>query len=169
MIRLPPPGQRFDYRDEAAFRRELELKMNEIERLAKRPRFRVTFLTGGAAFTVTNAPSSLTELGGVTRFRTIADLSDCEQAEFVTVVSTAGSAGTFMGVQYSLDLTGAGSWAYLDGGTGPQVDIDATGPQTSGVVPIVAAARRRVLLRPVTDDGDGAADPVLGVTAVDFS
>ena len=169
MIRLPQPGQRFDPRDEAAFRRELESKMNEIERLARRARFSIAFIADGSVVQVTNAPSTLQELNSVQRFRTIVDLSDCEEAELFSILTTTGATGSFLGVQYSTDLTGAGSWAYLDGDAGPQVDTGSTGPKASGKVRITSAARRRVLIRPVTDDGDATADPAFGLTRVEFS
>ena len=169
MIRLPPPGQRYDPRDEAALRRELEQKMNELERMARRPRFSITLVSGSAVLTVTDAPSTLQEFNNVTNFRTIVDLGDCELAEFFTMMTVAGATISFAGVQYTTDLTGASGWAYLDGGTGPQLATGGTGPKASGVVRITSAARGRVLLRPITDDGNATADPAFGLTRIEFS
>lgn len=168
-MKLHPPFDRYDRINEEQLRRELELFLNDLDRRA-RPRFRINFLTPNtAAFTITNAPAAVTELGGVQRFRTLADLRGISFAEIFTIVTAAGFAGTTLGLQYTTDLTGATGWDYIDGGTGPSVPLDATDLVQSGRFRITRAAQAPVALRLVTAGGNATADPAIGLTTVEFS
>jgi hypothetical protein len=107
-----------------------------------------------------NMPSALTEFGGDTAHRTRYDLSDAGEARLVVNV-TAGGAATPARIraQYS---TNQSSWDYLDGSSGPSVDIDSAGLFTSPWAPLASSAKADSYLRIVGLDGDDAADPVFG-------
>jgi hypothetical protein len=161
---------RYDFREQNELRRTMELQLDEIRREAKRKRFSIALLAPDAAtLTVTNAPAAVTEVNGVARYRTIVNLYDVEFAELFSIVLVAGAAGSTLRVQYTTDLTGSAGWTALDGGTEPSVSSAATGPVQSSKIKIETAARRWVLLRPVTAGGDAAADPGFGLTRIEFS
>jgi hypothetical protein len=127
--------------------------------------FVVTILAGNANLTWTNMPVALTELAGVTRYRTRVDLTNVTQARITVVVMVAGATNARLAVQYSTDQV---TWNYLDGSSGPFVNINSTGLQVSSWVNITAGARGDVYLRIVGLNGDGAADPQFGLITVQF-
>lgn len=116
------------------------------------------------AATWSNQPSAVTELLGSTRFRLGYDLSNAASARLVVnVVGAGASTPAKIRVQYSTDLF---TWRYLDGALGPSVDINAAGLQVSGWTTLEIAARGDVYLRIVGLDGNGSADPSLGLLQV---
>ncbi len=111
----------------------------------------------GPETTITNVAAALAEIN--TAFRTKYDLSKCSQARLAVAVKTIGSAAAEVRIQYGLDES---TWNYLDGLTGPAVNISASGAKASAWGPIATLAKADVFLRAVTIGGDGAADPVIG-------
>jgi hypothetical protein len=124
----------------------------------------MAFIAPGAldGLTWTNQPAALTELNGTTARRTQFDLSNVSQVRLTENVLTAGAAGppaAKLRAQYSTDQS---SWSYLDGASGPSLNIDSVGLQVSPWVTVTAGAKADVYLRIVGLDGNGTADPVLG-------
>lgn len=113
--------------------------------------------------TWTNMPAAVTEFAGLARHRTKLDLTQTREVRLLVNVATAGAAGAVLRAQYSTDQV---AWAALDGASGPEVAIDATGLGVSGWVALEAGAKADVFVRIVGADGDGAADPVFGPVAV---
>lgn len=112
---------------------------------------------GGFGWPVwTNQPAALTELFGTTTGRTRADLTASSQVRIEVNVAQAGAATAAIRAQYSTDQT---SWNYLDGGTGPSVNINATGLKVSSWVNLASGAKGDVFLRAVGLNGDATADP----------
>ena len=68
-------------------------------------------------------------------------------------------AGAEFRLQYSTDQV---SWNYLDGATGPSVNISTAGLQVSAYISIVNAAKADVYIRLVGVNGDGSRDPEFG-------
>jgi len=119
------------------------------------------FREGATAIVITNLPAALAELStNIGRTRTYYDMSYVTSCRVVVGQSIAASVSTEIRVQYSLD--NGTTWAYLDGVAGPSsgalgttANQNVRGPW----VPLVAAARADVLLRVVTINGNGTADP----------
>jgi hypothetical protein len=104
----------------------------------------------------TNQPAPLTELFGSTIGRSKADFSASAQVRLLCDVAQAGAATAAIRVQYSTDQA---SWNYLDGATGPSVNLTTTGLKVSSWVNLAAGAKADVFLRVVGVNGDGTADP----------
>lgn len=102
-------------------------------------------------------PSSLT--AGFARAKT--DLSGATQARLVAQLSVAGSTNAELRGQYSTD--NGSNWLYLDGSTGPLVNLSATGMRTGAWVNLAAGAKADVLLRIVGINGDGVVDPAFAM------
>jgi hypothetical protein len=108
-----------------------------------------------------NQPAAVTELLGSTRFRLKYDLSNATAARLIVNVVAAGAATPAkLRLQYSTDLL---TWNYMDDVSGPSVDIDTTGLKVSGWTTLAPEARADVYLRVVGLDGNGSADPSLGL------
>lgn len=164
---LPRPSPRYSEQDETQLRRQLELTLRALANALVAP-FNITLIGPiNANSVVTAVPAALTEWQSNTRWRTEVDLRDYQSAELVTWVMGAGSANAKMRYQYTSDLTGAAGWAYLDGSSGPSVSLAAAGSVRSQVK-LTPTARGRVLIRPVTIDGDGATNASVGVTRIVF-
>lgn len=119
-----------------------------------------------ASTTWSNQPAGLTELQGVARQRTRADLTRIAKARLVVWNGTAGAANAELRLQASADQS---AWDYLDAVGGPAAPLDGGSVAlTSGFVDLVAAAKADVWLRVVGINGDGAADPTLGMIAAEF-
>jgi hypothetical protein len=105
--------------------------------------------------TWTGMPASLTEYLGLAEHRVQADLTHVLSVRLVVSVLAYASAATAkLRAQYSTDLSGAGSWNYLDHVVGPNVTkLDTLAPQASTWVNIHASAQTDVLLRIVGIDG----------------
>jgi hypothetical protein len=132
----------------------------EVGRLdVQAPPQTLPLLAPSAAVAWAAQPAALTELLGLAIHRGQADLAGCTEARLVVNVSAAGVAGAKLRAQYSLDLA---AWAYLDGVSGPSVDIGSAGLQASAWTAIEAAAAADVFLRLVGIDGNGIASPSLG-------
>jgi hypothetical protein len=129
--------------------------------------FVVTIFAGNNNLTWTNMPAAVTELAGVTRYRTIVDLTNVTQARITVVVMVVGSVYSELAVQYSKDQV---SWFYLDGSNGPAVGVGVfTGVVFSFWANITPDARADlVYLRIVGRNGDGVADPQFGLITVQF-
>jgi hypothetical protein len=119
----------------------------------------VSIAINTAALTITDIPAALTELAASTNRRAKVDLTNAIVARITARVTTAGSASAEIRAQYSLDES---TWDYLDGSSGPAVNIATLGTKASGFVALAAAAKADVFVRVVTINGDGAADPQIG-------
>lgn len=131
----------------------------------------LTWSTGSN--TITNIAAAVTEVqiaGTTNRLRTIMDLTNARTFDFVVGVGTVGNAGSKMAPQYSLN--GGTNWFYLSSGVASgsaPTAADFVSLAVSDTVAIsgqtvhVNARVASVLLRLVTLDGDGAADPVTGM------
>jgi hypothetical protein len=109
-------------------------------------------------------PSALTELPSPnslsgSRYRTKADLTNVTQARLIVGVGSAGSTNAKIRAQYSTDQT---TWNYLDGSSGPSVDINTTGLKVSSWINLAAGAHGDRFLRIVGISGDASASPNLG-------
>jgi len=115
------------------------------------------FQASAAAFGAwTNMPLADTELLAVTTSRVLVDLRHFTQFRFTVNVVTVGAAGADLRVESSLDQV---TWASLDGLSGPEVAIDATGISDSGWTAIASGNDADMVLRVMGKDGDGVADP----------
>ncbi len=112
----------------------------------------------------TSAPAALSEPHS--RYRALADLTNCGRVRLLTSVQTVGVAGTNLRAQYSINS--GGTWSYLDGATGPTIAITALGLIASAWVNLAAAAKVDVWLRWVTIGGNGTASPAVGMTHLEF-
>jgi Collagen triple helix repeat (20 copies) len=113
------------------------------------------------AATWSNQPAAVTELLGSTRFRLRYDLSNATAARLVVNVVGAGApTPAKLRLQYSTDLI---TWKYMDDVSDPSVNIDTTGLKVSGWTNLAPEARADVYLRVVGLDGNGSADPSLGL------
>jgi hypothetical protein len=117
-------------------------------------------LNGAGIVTWPNMPAAGTELPGA---RTRLDLSLATSARLVVNVIAPGSTNAVLAVQYSTDQT---TWRYLDGGTGPQVPVNAAGVQISPWVDLEPAARGDVFIRIGGGGGNNTADPSFGIVTL---
>jgi len=121
-----------------------------------------------AATTYTNMPAATTDLfGNASRYHRM-NWSGRTRCRLVGNVSAAGAAGAKAGVKVSADS--GSTYFFVDGSAfgdlgaeEPQISIatTTTTPRVSPWQTIDAALRTDVIVAPVTDDGDGAADPTL--------
>ena len=119
----------------------------------------VSFVDDVTAAAWTNQPSSLTELLGTTTNRTKYDLTNVTQARIVVNLSAvSASSGAELRVQYSTDQS---TWNYLDGGTGPSVNVGSgsAGLKVSSFVNLVVGAKADVYLRVVGVANNSSGDP----------
>ncbi len=128
--------------------------------------FVVTILAQGAAYTWANQPFAVTEFSGATRHRVRVDLTNASQAR-LTVVRAGGTAtaNATIAVQYSTNQV---NWFYLDGISGPSVNISATGLRVSPWVNLASGAKGDVYLRIIGSGGNSFADPSFGLITVQF-
>lgn len=118
-----------------------------------------------------NQPAATTELYGSSRRRYV-DWTGRQEVQLQATVTTAGFAGATLGLQYSID--DGTTWYFLDGSAdgdlgsySPQVPIGAAGQFKSSWTLIATAARRAgVLIRAITDNGNGVADPAFNYVAI---
>lgn len=141
------------------------LLLSTTQALTLPPRGVVTVPFLGASTGWLDMPAALTQLGGVA-IRVPMDLSGFSQARIIAEVETAGAAGADLRGYYA--TTSGGSYAALDGGTGPEIAIGTTGFKESSWATIAAAARGEVYLQVYGIDGDGAVDPVFNSVALQF-
>lgn len=129
-------------------------------------------LAGGHGVTLTNQGSGLGDIASVTRYRFKYDASWATKVRLMLNVST-GSASVNnprIFLQYSTDNT---NWTTIgDGSTAPSdvcslTNIDIV--YTSFLTLDLAARAANIYFRPVSQGGDGAADPAFGVMAVTFT
>ena len=125
----------------------------------------VTILAPSAGVTWTDMPAALTEFNAVTVLRTRKDLTRFTQVRVLVNNQTVGASGAEIRGQYSLNES---SWDYLDGSSGPGANVGTTGVRSSAWVSLATAAKADVFLRIIGIDGDGAADPVFGLIALEF-
>lgn len=107
---------------------------------------------------VTNMPSTRTEIQE--RSWTPFDLTRCYSARVQAYVEAAGNGNSVIAVEYSSDR--GSTWLPLDTLSGPWCLVESLGDQRGPDAPLDPLARTDVLLRVVTDQGDGAADLTLG-------
>ena len=106
-------------------------------------------------------PAAETEFLGVARHRTKIDLSNANEARLEVNVANPDlvPANAEFRLQYSTDQT---TWNYLDGATGPSVNVSSAGLEVSPYVSIVNGAKSDVYIRLVGVNGDGTHDPEFG-------
>jgi len=104
--------------------------------------------------------ASLAEFCESNKYRWRAKLDNVATVRLTARVVVAAAAGAVLRGQYTTDLTGATGWAYMDGSTGPEVAIDATGVAVSSAVTLATAAKTDVLIRLVMLNGDGVGGTV---------
>jgi hypothetical protein len=113
-----------------------------------------------------NMPAVVTELGGVSHWRTLVDLTDMTEVRLIVSVVTAGTAGALLRGQYSSD--GGASWHDLAAAGEPEASLAAAVVASSNWQALAAGATEPVFLRVVGEGGDGAADPVVANVALQF-
>ncbi|MEQ1494512.1 MAG: hypothetical protein ABL912_01960 [Novosphingobium sp.] len=130
----------------------------------------VDFLATGAAQAWGAVATAAVEeaFAGNKNRRRPANLSGRRRARMSAAITVAGVAGWTVAVQYSTD--GGTNWAYLDGVSGPRVQIGTTTADTvfGSWVSIVPAARRDVILRAIGVSGNGVATPTVAQLAAEF-
>ncbi len=127
------------------------------------PPFNATLLA--ALTSQTNAPSAVTEFTG-SRRRLFVDLTHATEFRSVISVTVAGAAGTVFRMQYSpndgVDFFEFAALASVN------IPIDSIGNKRTAWVALPDGAKTDVLVRMVTQGGDGAADPQLSVAAFQY-
>jgi len=112
-----------------------------------------------------NQPAALTEIFGNQRRRTKVNLSNMNQVRLIVNVGVTGAAGSNISAQYSSDQT---TWFYLNGSSGPTVNIDSIGLKISSYTNIASASKTDIFLRLVGANGNETADPILGLITLQF-
>lgn len=136
------------------------------------PPFVVTLLAQHGGVTWTNMPAALTEWNGSTRTRTKIDLTHVNLVRLTAAVATPGVAGAEVRVQHSTDQV---NWSYLDGSSGataldgPGIDIGVDNCSASTWRALTAGAKADVFVRLVGINGNGAADPVVGLITLQLN
>ena len=125
----------------------------------------------GISLVSTDLPSTLEEVFNTTEKRIYADLREFTKVKIHANIITQGSSGTLMGLQYSTD--GGTNWLGIDNDTSSGISTvtlaveGASGQIKSAFMTLKAGANiENCLLRVVTDDGDGVADPAF--TSIDL-
>lgn len=126
------------------------------------------------SITLTNIGAALSE--PFTRTRYAAELTDYTEGRVSLYLMTVGNSASKIGAQYSAD--GGSNWFWFDGTAGGSapgatnsyvvIDTGANTVRSSSWITLAAGALADVLLRAVTLDGDGAADPVVAYLYVEF-
>ena len=80
-------------------------------------------------------------------------------------MTIAGAAAAVIGVQFSTD--NGVTWSFLDGGTGPNVSIAATGLIASAWTTLTANAKADVRLRFGGQGGNGSTSPQFGLVMLE--
>jgi hypothetical protein len=106
-----------------------------------------------ANVTWSGMPSAPTEFMSSPRYRTKYDLSNASQARIVVRVQVAGAGAAEIGAQYATDELAA--WDYLDGSSGPSVNVGSSGTKVSPWVSLAGGAKADVYLRIVGLNGAG--------------
>jgi hypothetical protein len=112
----------------------------------------------------TNQPAALTELFGLNDRRRKYDLTQFTEARLVVNVEVAGFAGSSLYAEFS--TTDGGTYAALDNATGPNALLTTAGTIVSAAVSLTAAAKADVFLRISGINGDGTADPEIGLVTL---
>lgn len=115
-----------------------------------------------------NMPAAKTEIFGASDHRLSLELAPWTQTRLQARMVSGGAAGSTFRVEYSSD--GGSNWNYLDGTSGPQVAISASGSLLIGSWVTLSAGARTgdVLLRIVGLGGDGVLDPGVGQVWLQF-
>ncbi len=113
----------------------------------------ILVISPGAASIPWVVPVAVTEFNGSKIYETTFDLTHFTQARIMVAMAAAPANTPILYGQYS---TNSGStWAYLDGGSGPQVTPNAGGVNASGWVTLASGAKADVWLRIVGSDAGG--------------
>ena len=127
----------------------------------------VTMLADGASVTWLRQLADLTEFLGLTQHRTKKYLAFANEVRLIVNVTAAGAnTPAKIRAQYSTDQN---TWYYLDGSSGPSVDISGAGLKVSDWVDLASGAKGDVFLCIVGIDGDGNADPKFGSIFLEFA
>lgn len=128
------------------------------------PPFNMTFIAG--LITQTNAPSAVSEFQPGTR-RLYLDLTQATEFRTIAAVNNPGSAGTVFRFQYATPTVG-GFVEFVTDLTLVNIPIDSTGTKRTGWVLLPDTAKDDVLLRMVTQGGDGVADPQFAMATFQY-
>ena len=108
--------------------------------------------------TLTNQAAADTELPA-TFYRVKVDLAGYTEFRVVAQAAVIGASGADLRLQGSTDNSTFGN---LDGASGPEIDLTATGEKDSGWVSLAAAYRAdNIRLRMIGKQGNSTADPVI--------
>jgi hypothetical protein len=116
-----------------------------------------------ANVTWTNQPAALTELFGTVHRRARLDLTYASQSRVMAQVSTLGATSAILMAQYSVDET---AWSNLSDPLA--IGGGVAGTRVTAWTDIPVGALGDVYLRIVGQDGNGAADPILGVIQIQY-
>lgn len=127
----------------------------------------ITFLATGPPAIWTNQPAALTEFLGIVGHRKVVDMRRCHEGRFAVTVTTAGTSGASLRVQYTLD--GGATWKYLFRNalfaedTSHEALLTSTGLKLSAWLPIdPAALTADTILRVVGIGINSTGDPAFG-------
>lgn len=115
----------------------------------------------GTNITWSNMPAAITEIFGLTHRRHILDLTHFDKVGLAARVSTAGAANAVIWAQYSTD--GGSNWSDL---MANRLALAPAGTKGTTWEAIPTEARGLVQVRLVGQNGDGAADPILGIISL---
>jgi hypothetical protein len=119
-----------------------------------------------ATVTWTDQPAGVTEFLGLNDRRRRFDGTRFTQARLIANVEVVGATGAKLRAEFA--TTDGGAYGALDGATGPEVLIDAAGTIVSAWVNLASGAKADVFLRIIGVGGDGAADPQIGLVALQY-
>lgn len=130
---------------------------------------KVSVVVNTGSLTVTNIPAAVQELSGTRRHRVKFDGTGFARVRLALSLSTAaptgGTARAY--IQYSLDDA---TYVTVGSGTGTETcSLVSNATTVSDYITMPAPAQADVWWRVVTQGGDGADDPILGLVALQFS
>ena len=119
----------------------------------------MSHVLNGTNITWTNMPLAAQELLNVVHRRIKLDLTNVAQVRFACRVSTVGVAAAVLYLEYSTDES---VWNRLTA----NIAINTTGTKVTAWENIPAGAKADVVVRIMGSGGDGAADPIFGLMAL---
>lgn len=133
--------------------------------ILNKPKIPTEYVINAAGITMTNMAAAAAEVSPSRRVW--ADLTGKTEVRTSAAVSTVGSAGSVVRVEYSTD--NQATWLQFDPtGTTDNVPISTVGADKTAWITMPAGSRADVVLRLVAEGGDGVADPLIGVVSAQF-